>query len=59
MQIAPVIALLYIGPDQMLPIVSTVGGLAGVLMIWWSRIVASVRRMTGRTANVETPTEKQ
>ena len=53
--IHPVVALLYVGPDQMLPIVSTVGGLVGILMIWWNRVVAlaqkATRHLRGKSAD--------
>lgn len=42
------VGLLYVGPDQMLPIVSTVGGVLGVLLLWWGRLVAGIRKMITR-----------
>lgn len=40
--------LLYAGPDQLLPLASAVGGLIGVLLLWWNRIAGFVVR-TGRS----------
>lgn len=51
------IALLYVGPDQMLPIVSTIGGVIGFALICWGRVVAIFRKITQR--GVPTPTRKQ
>lgn len=36
--------LMYVGPDQMLPIASALGAIFGVLLIVWNRAVALVRR---------------
>jgi len=37
--------LLYVGPDQILPLVSFLGAIIGVLLIFWRYVVASVRRV--------------
>jgi hypothetical protein len=36
--------LLYAGPDQLLPLASVIGGLIGVLLLWWNRIAGFVAR---------------
>ena len=36
--------LLYVGPDQMLPVVSALGAIFGFLLIVWHRVVALMRR---------------
>ena len=36
--------ILYAGPDQVLPIVSILGAIIGVLLIWWRRLVLLVRK---------------
>lgn len=41
-QILPMI--LYIGPDQFLPLASALGAILGVLLMWWHRFVDLVRR---------------
>ena len=37
--------LLYVGPDQILPLTSVLGALIGLLLIFWHRAVAVVRRV--------------
>jgi len=45
--------LLYIGPEAFLPITSAIAAIAGVLMMFWNRVVGFVRKfwqmMTGRS----------
>lgn len=36
--------LLYVGPSQILPLTSALGAIAGILMIFWQRTVAFVRK---------------
>jgi hypothetical protein len=36
--------LLYAGPDQILPIVSILGTIIGILLIWWRRFVMLARK---------------
>jgi len=38
------VVLLYVGPDQMLPLTSALGALVGILLIFWQRVVALGRR---------------
>ena len=37
--------LLYAGPDQILPLMSVLGGILGVLLVFWQRFVTLVRRV--------------
>jgi undecaprenyl pyrophosphate phosphatase UppP len=37
--------LLYAGPDQILPLMSVLGGILGVLLVFWQRFVGLVRRV--------------
>lgn len=37
--------VLYIGPDQVLPLTSFVGAAIGVLLMFWSRVVGVFRRV--------------
>lgn len=37
--------LLYIGPDQMLPVASALAAAAGVLMIWRQRLINGIRKV--------------
>ena len=41
-------AALYIGPDVFLPITSALAAIAGVLLMFWQRIVGFVGRLLGR-----------
>jgi hypothetical protein len=47
-------ALLYVGPDQILPLTSILGAITGFLLLFWQRFVALVQRayraITGRSA---------
>jgi len=36
--------LFYAGPDQILPLVSIIGTIIGVLLIWWQRFVMLARK---------------
>jgi len=38
------VVLLYVGPDQMLPLTSALGAIVGVLLMFWQRFVALARR---------------
>ena len=37
--------LLYLGPDQILPLTSFLGAMVGVLLMFWNRVVDTVRRI--------------
>ena len=37
--------LLYAGPAQILPLMSVLGGILGVLLVFWQRFVRLVRRV--------------
>ena len=45
MSVAWTTVFLYVGPDQLLPLTSFLGALLGILLIFWNRAVAFVRRM--------------
>ena len=49
--------VLYIGPDVFLPLTSALAAIAGVLLMFWQRIVGLVGRLFGRSkpASVEPP----
>ena len=44
--------VLYVGPDQILPLTSIIGALIGLLLMFWHRLVGLLRRfwqtLTGR-----------
>jgi hypothetical protein len=37
----------YIGPDQLLPLTSIFGAIAGALMIFWRQVTGVFRRLLG------------
>lgn len=37
--------LLYVGPDQILPLTSILGAIGGALLIFWRHIVGFFRKM--------------
>ncbi|MGH9385405.1 MAG: hypothetical protein ACRD2N_14075 [Vicinamibacterales bacterium] len=37
--------LLYIGPDQIMPLTSVLGAVIGVLLMFWNRVVGLFRRV--------------
>jgi len=41
--VAPVVVL-YIGPDQIMPLTSFLGAALGVALMFWNRLVQAVRR---------------
>ena len=41
----PRVVLLYVGPDQLLPLASVLGASVGVLLMAWHRVVAVGRRV--------------
>ena len=57
-----VIALFYAGPDQLLPVLSALGAIIGVLLMWWQRFVGlffkvarSVHKRLGPSAGKQEP----
>lgn len=40
-----VLNLLYVGPDQILPLTSILGAIGGALLIFWRHIVGFFRRI--------------
>jgi hypothetical protein len=45
-QLLPVM-ILYIGPETMLPLVSAVAAIGGVLLMFWQRFIGLVRKLWG------------
>jgi hypothetical protein len=39
------IMMLYIGPETMLPLVSALAAIGGVLLMFWQRLVGLVRKL--------------
>ena len=40
------VIFLYAGPDQILPLMSLLGGIIGVLLVFWQRFVGLIRRVS-------------
>jgi undecaprenyl pyrophosphate phosphatase UppP len=38
------VMIFYAGPDQILPLMSALGAILGVLLVFWQRFVAALRR---------------
>ena len=38
---------LYVGPDQIIPLSGILGTVAGLVMIFWSRVVQVFQKLTG------------
>jgi threonine/homoserine/homoserine lactone efflux protein len=47
--------LLYINPDQILPLASILGTIVGVLLMWWHRLVALLRTARRRLSRKAQP----
>lgn len=45
--------LLYVGPDQMMPVASVLASILGVIMIFWNKVIGLVRRIFGGSKSVE------
>ncbi len=45
-QFLSAVILLYAGPDQILPLMSVLGAILGVLLMFWQRFVSLVRRVS-------------
>lgn len=39
--------ILYVGPDQLLPLTSILGAIGGAIMIFWRQVVGLARRVAG------------
>lgn len=39
--------ILYVGPDQLLPLTSILGAIGGALMIFWRQVVGFARKVGG------------
>ena len=43
----PILAILYIGPDQLMPLTSILAAIGGAIMIFWRQVVGVARRVAG------------
>ena len=39
--------ILYVGPDQLLPLASIFGAIGGAIMIFWRQVVGLARKIAG------------
>ncbi len=39
--------MLYVGPDQLLPLTSILGAIGGAIMIFWRQVVGVFKKITG------------
>ncbi len=42
----PLVAL-YVGPDQVMPVMSILATILGFLLVFWNRVVSLLRKFTG------------
>lgn len=45
MKVIPVILAIYVGPDQVMPVVTIFATIAGLLLIFWNKFVGLLRRI--------------
>jgi len=38
---------LYVGPDQVMPVMSILATIAGLVMVFWNKVLSVVRRIFG------------
>ncbi len=60
-EIVPVVAL-YVGPDQVMPVMSILATAMGMLMIFWNKVMNIFRKLFGMSKPTETsppPTESK
>lgn len=48
---------LYVGPDQVMPVMSILATIAGFFLIFWNKVMGLVRRILGmkRSAQADAP----
>jgi hypothetical protein len=54
-----VLLLLYAGPDQIMPLVSILGAIVGVLLLLWQRVVLLVRKVWSYVLSKSRSAQKQ
>jgi len=40
--------IIYIGPDQVMPVSTVLGTLVGLLLLFWNKVIGLFYRITGR-----------
>ena len=43
----PLMFALYVGPDQVMPVMSVLATIAGLIMVFWNKVMSIVRRIFG------------
>ncbi len=43
----PFLIALYVGPDQVMPVMSVLATIAGLVMVFWNKVLSIVRRVFG------------
>ena len=49
------VALLYLGPETLMPVASILAAIIGVVLIFWRFIVGRIRKILGLGKNPDTP----
>lgn len=44
---------LYVGPDQVMPVMSILATIAGLVMVFWNKVLSVVRRIFGFRRSAE------
>jgi hypothetical protein len=50
--------LLYVGPDQVMPLLSVLGAVVGGVLMWWRRLSSLTRRIFKSSSEKEEVTAK-
>jgi hypothetical protein len=51
--------ILYVGPDQILPVTSFIGGVIGFLLMFWHRLVDVTRKVRARVTRGNASSQTQ
>jgi hypothetical protein len=51
--------VLYIGPDQILPVTSFIGGVIGFLLMFWHRLIDLTRKVRARVTRGNASSQTQ
>lgn len=49
----PLLIALYVGPDQVMPVMSVLATIAGLVMVFWNKVLSIVRRVFGMKRSAE------
>ena len=48
---------LYVGPDQIIPLSGILGTVAGLVMVFWGRVVHAFQKLTGQLDTKSDPSQ--